>query len=40
MDHISLLDDNMMIGYDNKDVFVIIDGEEQIIKITKKLNNK
>lgn len=39
LDHIRLLEYNMMIGYDNKDVFVMIvnedDENDEILKITK-----
>jgi len=42
MGHIDLLSENMMIGYDDKDVFVIFvsedeDGYNEIMKISKKV---
>jgi hypothetical protein len=37
MDHISLLESNMLIGYDEKDVYVMFvnEDENEIMKITK-----
>lgn len=40
MNHIKLLEDNMLIGYDKKDVYVMFvnedeDGDNEIIKISK-----